>query len=153
MQAVVQGVNFSSALFTGLAAGYAMAFTGYWVEGLLGLPRVDLRDIGRIWVGQDGPSTWWAGLFIQAVESVLLAIAYAALFYRRLPGPPWLRGLTFGLLLWIAGIAVTLVGKAAGGRVFRTFVLSRSYVAGNFLQHVVYGLVLGALYFDPAFVQ
>src|SRR5258708_7057188 len=135
MQTVVTGVNLASALFAGFAAGYAMAFTGYWMEGILRLPKIDRKDIGGFGVGQGEAGGWWAGLLIQSIESVLLAVAYAALLYRRMPGPPWLRGLAFGLLLWVAGIAVTVAGKASGGRVFQMFSLNRSYLAGNFLQH------------------
>jgi len=146
MDNVVSGVNFASILVAGLGAGYGMAFCGYWMEGVFGLPKIDLRDLGGIYEGGTGANAWWTGVLANFAESVLIAVGFAALVYSRLPGPGWVRGVIFGALLWLAGFLVTVAGKLVHGKVFQRFTLTPSYIAGNLLQHLVFGVILGSMY-------
>jgi len=42
---------------------------------------------------------WWIGMMIQFVNVTVVALIYAYLLYDWLPGSPWLRGLTWWLIL------------------------------------------------------
>jgi hypothetical protein len=143
----VPGVNLAGVAIAAPAAAYSMAFVGYWMEGIFGLPKVDLRTLGEIYAGENSVAGWWAGVLAHVAESLLFGLFYAGVFYRHLPGGGWLRGLLFGVILFAGGMAATIGGRAAGGLVYRRFSLSRGYVVGNLLQHLVFGVVLGALYF------
>lgn len=75
------------------------------------------------------------------VVGTVLAIAYAALFAPRLPGPGFARGALYGLLPWI--VAQLLVMPMMGAGLF-----GGSFAAGmgSLVGHLVYGAVLGGIY-------
>ena len=145
---IIGGINLLSLAVAGLSAGYAMAFVGYWMEGFLNLPRIDLADQGLIYldVDEDTPARWWVGMVTHEINSVIFALIYAALLYSLLPGPGWLRGLIFGALLWLATSVAGMVGKIGGGRLFQAMPVGALHILANLWLHVVYGLILGALY-------
>ncbi len=68
---IIEGVNVLSIAVAGLVAGYAMAWVGYWMEGFLKLPRVDLSEAGFIYLDEDGPSRWWIGMLTHQIDSVI----------------------------------------------------------------------------------
>lgn len=128
-----------------------MAFVGYWMEGFLNLPRLDLTDQGLIYLDldEDTPSRWWVGMATHEINSVLFGLIYAALLYSLLPGPGWLRGLIFGALLWLATSVAGMVGKLGGAKLFQATPMTAPYLLANLWLHLVYGLILGALYLPP----
>jgi hypothetical protein len=147
---VVDGVNFLSVVLSGFIAGYAMAFVGYWMEGFLRLPRVDLSETGLIYFDDDGPSRWWIGILAHQLDSVLFALAFAGLLYAHLPGWGGIRGLIFGVMLWMVVSLVALIARWGGATVFqKTIRITVPHTMANLLLHVVYGFTLGALYVPP----
>ncbi|MBX6378254.1 MAG: hypothetical protein IRY95_06855, partial [Clostridia bacterium] len=75
------------AALAGLIGGYAMVLSGYWLEGVAGLPRVDFAASGRRYVGQPGVAAWVVGLVFHLANSALLGLIYGAWFL-----PLWFRG-------------------------------------------------------------
>ena len=147
---IVDGLNFLSVVFSGLIAGYAMAFMGYWMEGFFRLPRVDLSETALIYFDEDGASHWWIGIIAHQINSVLFSLAFAGLLYAYLPGWGGLRGLAFGVLLWLTVSLVALIGRIAGAKVFqRRIRLTLPHSMANLLLHLLYGFILGALYVPP----
>jgi uncharacterized membrane protein YagU involved in acid resistance len=146
---IIFEISFLRLVVAGLIAGYVMAFVGYWMEGFLRLPRVDLTEQAIIYLDDDRPDRWWVGMLVHEVNSVLFALLYAALFDAYWPGWGWLRGLAFGALLWLGVSLVVMIGKVGGAKNFQAMPLTISYLGANLLLHLIYGSVLGALYGLP----
>ena len=85
--AIAGGV--ASILFLVLDA--ALGMLGGWIGArLFGLPSTQPEGIA---------SKMAAGLVFELVNGFLLAAIYA-LIYRCLPGAGWIKGLSYGLLVW-----------------------------------------------------
>lgn len=74
---------------------------------------------------------------------VLMAIAFAVLFFRRLPGSPVIRGLIFSLLPWL--MQSLIVDPYMGFGLFGTR-LSPATPIVSLALNALYGLVLGSIY-------
>ena len=74
---------------------------------------------------------------------VLMAIAFAVLFFRRLPGPPVIRGLIFSLLPWL--MQSLIVDPYMGFGLFGVR-LSPATPTVSFALNALYGLVIGSIY-------
>jgi len=76
---------------------------------LMGLPKMDLLSaLGGLF--PLGVSPYVVGGVIHLGIGVTLAVLYAVIFERILPGPRWARGAVFALLPWL--FAITLMGPA-----------------------------------------
>lgn len=146
---VIPGVNFGGLLFSGLVAGYIMAFLGCWLEGFLGFPRFDVSQDGVVYLGGEKPGRWIVGIAFHHVDSVLFALLYAAWAYFYLPGPPWLRGLIFGVALGVAVQISIFVGSAGGGRHFKAMPKTPRPILADLILTAIFGLVIGLLYYPP----
>jgi len=115
------------------------------VEPSVGLPQIAIGQILSTSLGlasalsSIGPALGW---ILHFVIGMLLALVYAAVFDRRLPGVALVRGVLFGLLVFV--VAQLAFMPLVGGGVF-----SRGDVAllsGSLLGHVVYGGLTGWIY-------
>lgn len=128
--------NLQRAIVGGLAGTAVM--TGL----ILAAPKMGLppMNIGAMLGSVMGGSLvlGWMGHFI---IGTMLALGYAALFARRLPGPGFVRGAVYSLLPWLLAQLVVMPMMGAG-------LFSGSFLAaaGSLMGHLVYGAVLGAIY-------
>jgi uncharacterized membrane protein YagU involved in acid resistance len=115
------------------------------VEPSVGLPKIAMGQVLSTSLGfvsahlTLGPALGWVAHFL---IGTLLALIYAAVFDRRLPGTPVARGLLYGVLVFI--VAQLVFMPLVGGGVF-----SRGDVellAGSLLGHLVYGGLTGWIY-------
>lgn len=115
------------------------------VEPSIGLPKIAMGQILSTSLGlasahlATGAAIGWV---IHFVVGMLLALVYAAVFEPRLPGPPFGRGLVYGVIVFIVAQLV-FMPMVGGG------VLSHGDVellAGSLLGHLVYGGLLGWIY-------
>jgi uncharacterized membrane protein YagU involved in acid resistance len=115
------------------------------VEPSVGLPRIAIGQVLSTSLGLAsahltiGPALGWT---IHFVIGMLLALIYAAVFDRQLPGRALVRGVIYGLLVFV--VAQLVFMPLVGGGVF-----SRGDVAllgGSLLGHVVYGGLTGWIY-------
>jgi len=105
-----------------------------WMEALTNNQVLDLA----------ATSLYTAGAVHLAV-GVLWAVLYAYSFEPRLPGPGWLRGITFSLIPWVLSLAVFL--PVVGGGFFGAAIGAGPIPAlGNLILHLAYGATLGAIY-------
>ena len=74
---------------------------------------------------------------------VIFPLAYAFLAFRYLPGPPALRGMTFGVILWL--LAEVIVMPMAGAGFFSSEIGGAKAVMAALMGHLVYGALLGAI--------
>jgi hypothetical protein len=69
---------------------------------------------------------------------------YAYALYPILPGPPWLKGMSFGVGLWL--FLELLVMPMVGAGVFSIHTAHTLYnVMGALVVHLLYGVTLGAV--------
>lgn len=130
-------------ILAGFVAALAMSLVSIFPR-LAGLPAVDLGQIvaakiARLYI--ERPTR--LGTVLHFANGIVLAVVYAVLFHSWLPGAPWLRGIVFGLLLWLAlmlwvmpRVAEGLFGLRGGAMV----------PVVTLLMHVVYGAILGGAY-------
>ena len=121
---MIEGVNIGHALIAGFFAAFLMALAGYWLEGLFGLPRIDLALVyaGAVFLNLedifDKPIEWWWG-------------------------PP--AGMIYALAVFLI-VPVGLMGSItalSGGQPNR----DPKMLATGLIQHLLWGAALGALYF------
>ncbi len=143
-------INVNRAVIAGVAAGSSYLLSA-WVDSKLSShPFNDVKLVGQMFT-TDTPSWQVQGLMGHYSFSVAMSLVYAKLFYRRLPGPPWLRGITF---LQIENSALYLVALAIGFDKFHAGVkkgelpplANLKTFKGQALRHVAFGAALGALY-------
>jgi len=95
-------------MLAGLVGTLAMTALMY-AAPLMGLPPMDLlRALGGVF--PMGISPYVVGGLMHLGIGVTLALLYAVIFERILPGPRWLRGAMFSFLPWL--FAITLMGPA-----------------------------------------
>ena len=137
-------MNAARAVVAGLIGTAAM--TGLLlVEPALGLPKIAIGQILTSSLGLAsahlafGPAVGWS---IHFGFGVVLALIYAGIFARRLPGHPVVRGIGYGVLVFI--IAQLVFMPLVGGGVFSRGDIQ--FIAGSLLGHVVYGGLVGGIY-------
>src|SRR5580765_4321212 len=115
------------------------------VEPSVGLPKIAMGQVLSTSLGLAsahlaiGPALGWV---IHFVIGILLALIYAGVFDRRLPGTPLTRGMLYGTLVFV--VAQLVFMPLVGGGVF-----SRGDVellTGSLLGHLVYGGLIGWIY-------
>ena len=132
----------------GAAAGVAYVAAMEVDLRLVGHNADDLVLLGRPLVGKRRGWARLAGVPVHFVNAVGLALAYAVAAHRRLPGPPWLRGIVFASVENALLYPLTILEDRHPG--IRDGQLDRYWTWTAFLQsvprHVAYGAVLGFVY-------
>jgi peptidoglycan/LPS O-acetylase OafA/YrhL len=70
------------------------------------LMRVPKMDVPAILGGMFGVNSLAVGWMMHLVIGLVLALIYAYWFVDRVGGVPWMRGLTFSVLPWLAMMIV-----------------------------------------------
>jgi uncharacterized membrane protein YagU involved in acid resistance len=84
------------------------------------------------------------GMAVHIMLGVLVfPLIYAILVFRFLPGAPLIKGLAWGLILWL--IAETLVMPMAGAGFFMSEIGGMKAVMAALMGHLVYGGLLGVI--------
>lgn len=142
-------ISFKRALLAGFVAT-AIVTILMFLAPVAGLPRIDLASaLGKPLSGGRAfaaPLTgrWWMGLGIFFVFGSVITPYVFVYAYHGLLGSPWLRGIEWGLFVWIfGGVAViTMMGLGFDDAHFsHPFGSFASSLAGNLL----YGAILGAI--------
>ena len=112
------------------------------VEPSVGLPKIAMGQILSTALGfasahlATGAAIGW---IIDFLIGMLLALVYAVAFEARLPGPPVVRGLIYGFLVFL--VAQFVFMPLVGGGVLSHGDLE--LLAGSLLGHLVYGALVG----------
>jgi len=109
---------------------------------LMGMPRMAIGDMLGSFL-HIGSVAGWA---MHGVIGLTLALIYAGWFATRLPGGPALRGAIYGFGVFL--VAQVVVTPMMGGGVFSGGNISM--IAGSLGGHVVYGVLVGLIYGEPA---
>ena len=87
---------------------------------------------------------WKMGMLVHVLNgAIVFPLAYAGFFYRFLLGPMYVKGLTFGLTLWLASQLLVLPMIGAG--VFSSRMGGIRAAGTLLLGHLIYGVLLGWL--------
>lgn len=141
------GINVARAIVGGLVGTVVM--TALWlVEPYLGLQSLAAGHILSSLLAvttayfSPGPALGWT---IHLLIGIAFASLYAVVFVGRLPGPPAVRGLLYGCLIFILAQLAFMPLVGAG-------VFSRGDVPlliGSLVGHLVYGGLVGGIYGEP----
>ena len=138
-------IDFAGVTVAGLIAGYVMALAGLWAGRVPGLVAIDIADFGRRYMISDRPSAWFVGLASHLVNSVLLTFLWASAVLPNLHWPRVVTGVVFGALLALT-LAGALVAPGAGLGFMGRRTGKAKFALTTLLVHLVWGLLIGALY-------
>jgi len=128
--------NLGVVLVGGLLATPAMTVLMYMLAPVFGINTGIVAMLGEVLGG------WKMGMLVHILNgAVIFPAIFSLLFYRILPGPPIVKGIGFGLVLWLTSQAVVMPIMGAG--FFSTHIGGLGAVIASLLGHVVYGSVLG----------
>jgi uncharacterized membrane protein YagU involved in acid resistance len=89
--------------------------------------------------------SWWAGLLTHFVNgTIIFPLIYAFLLYGILPGSPAVKGMIWGVVLWL--LAQVVVMPVMGAGFFSGSLLA---ALGSLMGHLVYGALLGWIAGSP----
>lgn len=141
-------VDVEKAIFAGGAAATAFLATTYLDSKLSSHPYNDLKLVGQMFTTR---SPFWQiqGLAGHYSFAVVMSLVYARYARRLLPGPGWLRGLLFMQIennsLYLLAPLLDRVHTGQKRDQIQPLMNLKTYM-GQTLRHVVFGLVLGAIY-------
>ncbi|HYY25622.1 MAG TPA: DUF6789 family protein [Candidatus Udaeobacter sp.] len=144
----MQNFNPCRAIIAGFLATIIMTVMAY-IAPFFGLPKMDFAAMLGSLFAQETPqpwtAPWWAGMAIYFIDgSIIFPLIYAYLLFRLLFGPAWLRGVQWGMILWLLSQAIAMPAMGVG--FFSAAMPDPSlWVIGNLIGHFVYGVILGAV--------
>ena len=132
----------------GVVATIVMTLMAMYVAPMMtGMPM----DIAAMIAGMAGMS-WTVGMVIHLMMGIIIfPLIYVYVVYDRVPGSPLVRGLIWGVLLWIA--AVLVVMPMAGAGFLMANIGGMMAVMASLIAHLVYGAILGAMTGGPTNAQ
>jgi uncharacterized protein DUF6789 len=141
--------RFGQAIKAGLIAWIVFTLVLYMAP-LMGVPKM---DVPAMLGGMFGLNSVALGWVMHLMIGLVLAFVYAYWFVDLVGGAPWVRGLTFGVLPWLAMMIVIapmlpvlnpMLAKMPPG----VFLANMGILApmGSLLGHLIWGTVLGAVY-------
>jgi hypothetical protein len=129
--------NIGRTILGGFAGTLAITLLMYKGAPMMGLPKMDIAAmLGQILGG------WTLGMMMHFANGVVIfPLIYAYLLFSSLPGAPAVKGITWGVVLWVVAQLVVMPMMGAGlfglkmGRIMSAF--------GSLIGHSVYGALLG----------
>jgi len=132
------------AVAAGVVGTAVMTVLLLWAP-LVGLPKLAIGELlstflaVSVVVFRVGPAGGWV---IHGLVGIALALLYAGIFAKLLPGGPVMRGVLYGFLVFVVAQLVFMPAVGAG-------VFSRgdvSMIVGSLIGHLVYGGLVGGIY-------
>jgi uncharacterized membrane protein YagU involved in acid resistance len=137
-------MNVARAAIAGLVGTAAMTAL-LLVEPSIGLPKIAIGQVLSTSLGlttahlASGPALGWC---LHFGIGVVLAVIYAGALDERLPGPPIVRGMLYGAMVFV--VAQVVFMPLVGGGFFSRGDLE--LITGSLLGHLLYGGVIGWSY-------
>ncbi len=127
-------------LLAGAVATVAMTMMAYFVAPMM---LGHSMDIAQMLAGLTG-GNWTAGLLMHLTNGIIVfPLIYTFILYRFLPGAPWLKGILWGVALWLTLEMVMLPMMGAG--VFSSNEGGAKAAMAALIAHLIYGALLGSL--------
>ena len=130
--------NIGKACLAGFIATTIVTFMVYFVSpNMTGGPS----DLAAVLVGMLNLSWILAIGVYYLIGALLMPVVYTRLFNPWLAGGPVIRGMTWGVMLWV--VSQALIVPATGGGMFSSATGGLRVVLESLVGHLVYGLVFG----------
>jgi hypothetical protein len=129
--------DFGRTILGGFVGTLAITMLMYEGGPMMGLPKMDIAAmLGQILGG------WIPGIAMHFANGVVIfPLIYAYLLFSRLPGAPAVKGITWGVALWV--MAQLIVMPMMGAGLFGLKMAGMMSAVGSLMGHVVYGALLG----------
>ncbi|MCI0484588.1 MAG: DUF1440 domain-containing protein [candidate division NC10 bacterium] len=129
-------------IFRGILSGFvgtvAITLMIYFVAPMMVGTQMDIAGMLGSLLG----GNWWAGLGMHFLNgTIIFPLLFAFLLCSVLPGSLVLKGVTWGVILWV--LAQVVVMPMMGMGLFSGSMLA---AGGSLMGHLVYGVVLGGVY-------
>lgn len=129
--------NIVRVILGGFVGTLAITFLMYVGAPMMGLPKMDIAAmLGRMLGG------WSMGMVMHFINgTIIFPLIYAYLLLEKLPGSPYLKGIFWGVTLWV--LAQLVVMPMMGAGIFGLKMAGMMSAAGSLVGHAVYGALLG----------
>ena len=135
----------SRTVLGGAVGTVVMTVMMYFVAPAMLGTSMDIADLLSWMMG----GSWLMGMVIHFATGVLVfPVVYALAVYSSLPGEPLVRGVLWGIVLWLA--AQTLVMPMTGAGLFSANIGGSVAALASLVGHALYGGFLGFIAGTPA---
>jgi hypothetical protein len=131
--------NLVRTLLGGLVGTIALTLMMYKVAPMMTGRTMDIAGmLGQMLGG------WAMGMAMHLIDGIVIfPLVYALLLYRFLPGPPFAKGMVWGVVLWL--IAQLMVLPMMGAGVFSANAGGMKAAMRSLVGHLIYGVLLGSI--------
>jgi hypothetical protein len=130
--------HFGKAVLGGFIGTLGITAMMYWAGPLMGIGKMDIAQGLGTMLGIG----WAGGMLLHFLNgTVIFPTIYVLLLYRRLPGPPVVKGLVWGAILWL--LAQLVVIPMMGGGLLSANMGGAMAALGSLVGHLAYGALLG----------
>ncbi len=141
--------NVGRAILGGFVGTLVMTMIMY-AAPMMSMPKMDIAAmLGSMLNGGQMPALmsgpWLMGMMMHLFDGIIIfPLIYAFLLFRILPGSPWLRGVIWGLILWLLsqGMVMPMMGMGVFSANAPNAMMS---VVGSLMGHIIYGAILGGI--------
>ena len=135
-----------TSIIGGILATYVLLAMGAWSHRL-GLPRLDFGKamanltFGESFEGREPP--YFAGQAVVYMNGIIFALLYSTVIAHYLPGPPVIKGMIWGIVLYLVSCMFYVPLYLREG-----FFLSKLHPMAwipSAMVHGLYGIVVGCL--------
>lgn len=133
-------MNLGKTVMAGAVATAVMSLIGFYLAPMMGMPKMDFGHM----LGTGNPMMampYWAGWAIHFMMGIIFAVVFVKVVAPMLKGSYLIRGLVFGLVLFL--LAQLVVVPMMGAGIFSGGHMPS--IMGSLLGHLVFGAVLGLL--------
>ena len=131
--------SWSRAVFGGLVGTVALTLMMYQVAPMMTGRKMDIAAMLGQMVGG-----WAMGMAMHFINgTIIFPLIYALVLYRFLPGPPVVKGILWGAILWL--VAQLMVMPMMGAGVFSSNAGGMMAAVSSLVGHAVYGALLGII--------
>ncbi len=128
------------AVLGGFVGTVAITMLMYLVAPMMMGQPMDIAAMLGSFVG----GSWAGGMILHFLNgTIIFPLVYVYALYGVLPGGPTVKGVVWGVVLWV--LAQVVVMPMMGGGLFSANAGGVPAVMGSLLGHLVYGALLGAL--------
>ncbi len=132
------GPDVTRAILGGFVGTVALTLMMYFIAPLMMGMKMDIAGMLGSLLGD----SWWAGLGMHFLNgTIIFPLIYAFVLYGVFLGGPTLKGITWGVILWV--LAQVVVMPMMGAGLFSANAGGLMAAMGSLLGHLVYGGLLG----------
>jgi len=128
------------AVLGGVAGTLVMTMMMMFIAPMItGMPM----DIAAL-IGSMIGDNYMFGMVVHIMMGVVIfPLIYVFVLYERLPGAPWLKGVIWGIVLWVG--AATVIMPMAGAGFLMSNIGGMMALVAALMGHIVYGGLLGVI--------